>query len=80
MILVSTPMWKIYNRLLDPNRVEIIRLQINKIQKEFGLEYYNYREDSRFTEDDFSDIQHLSASGAEKFTKILMSDIKAEGN
>ena len=80
MILVSTPMWKIYNQLLDSNRVEIIRSQIYKIQKEFGLEYYNYREDSRFAEDDFSDIQHLSASGAKKFTKILMNDINAKGN
>lgn len=80
LTLVTIPTSKVYNRLLDSLRVKTTYAQVSRIQKEFGLVYLDYREDNRFTSDDFADANHLNPLGAEKFTKILMNDINAKGN
>ena len=46
-----------------------------KLQQDFRIAYFDYREDTRFVDDDFYDQSHLSEIGAEKFTRLLMDDI-----
>ena len=50
---------------------------IEKIQKDTGVEYYDYSHDDRFMDDMnlFADSNHLSREGARKFTNIVMEEI-----
>ncbi len=80
MVLVSLPMWKTYNQALDAKYLAVMKQQIENFQQEYGIEYYDYREDNRFCESDFNDLNHLNAQGAEKFTKILATDIQIENS
>lgn len=77
MVLVTIPTSKVYNQLVDDERIKISYSQVKRLQKEMGTAFFDYREDKRFSSDDFADVNHLNASGAEKFTKILMNDIKS---
>ena len=46
------------------------------LTQQYNLDFFDYREDGRFVDDDFIDQSHLSDVGAEKFTKILMNDLQ----
>ena len=72
IVLVSTPQTKEYNKCLDSRQIAHTHSLVDKLQKQYAVEYYDYREDYRFTDDDFYDQSHLSEVGAEKFTKLLM--------
>ena len=80
LVLVTIPTSEVYNSLLDSMRVKTTYAQVSRIQKEFGSVYLDYREDNRFTSDDFADANHLNPLGAEKFTKLLMTDMLTKGN
>ncbi len=75
LVLLSTPQTKEYNSCLNKEQIEHTGMLVRKLQRQYDVEYYDYREDSRFVDDDFFDQSHLSEVGAEKFTKILMKDI-----
>lgn len=76
MILVSLPMWHTFNEEMDIYQLELMYQGIERLKSQYGLPYLDYRKDDRFSEEDYNDIQHLSLKGAEKFTRILMKDIK----
>ena len=76
LIFVSTPCRKEYNLLLDVKQLKKMYELIHEFQLKYGIEYYDYRDDSRFCYDDFYDFSHLIDTGAEKFTKILADDIR----
>ena len=48
---------------------------IRQISEKYGVTYFNYLRDDRFTQEDFIDSDHLNGRGAEKFTRILDEDI-----
>lgn len=76
MVLVSLPMWHTFNEEMNKNYLKKMYEGIGKLKEEFGLTYLDYREDKRFEEEDFGDIQHLSLKGAEKFTRLLVADMQ----
>jgi len=80
LVLVSIPMSKAYNDALDDNLLAVAYSQVRRAQKDFNLDYFDYREDPRFNPDDFADANHLNKIGADKFTKILIADIQRDGN
>ena len=75
-VLVSTPQTKEYNGCLNEKQIENTQKTIKKLQRQYVVEYYDFREDYRYKDDDFFDQSHLSEIGAEKFTKNLMSCIQ----
>ena len=75
VVLVSTPHTKEYNACLDSQQIAYTRSLVEILQKQYAVEYYDYREDNRFTDNDFYDQSHLSDIGANKFSKILITDI-----
>ena len=77
LILITTPCWNTYTNNLNEEQLAKTYELTHKFASEFGLPYFDYLKDKRFTPDDFYDSNHLSDVGAEKFTKILAEDIKA---
>ena len=76
MILVSIPMSDAYNKALDRQQLAVTYQQIQRAREELKLDYYDYREDTRFSDDDFADLNHLNTVGSEKFTRIMIQDMQ----
>ena len=74
-ILVTTPVSSAYRALLDNRQLEKTYSVIEEMCSRHGAEYHDYMADSRFTEGDFHDSDHLSDEGAKKFTLILKEDL-----
>ncbi len=49
---------------------------LNRITKEFGVDYWDYSLYELNTQTDFFDLHHLNQSGVEKFNAKLINDIK----
>lgn len=77
LVIITTPCWNTYNLYLNNEQLNEMYGLIVKLQKEFNFIYLDYLKDKRFTPNDFQDCNHLSDSGAIKFTKILNHDIHA---
>ena len=45
------------------------------LQARFGVPYLDYSRDPRLTVEDFADLDHLSVSGALKFSRILNEEV-----
>lgn len=76
VFIVITPIIdKLYKDLMIP--YETLFAEVYALQNNYSnvkvLDYYN---DSRFTENDFYDWQHLNLVGAKKLTKIIRGDMK----
>lgn len=75
-VLVSTPQTKEYNNCLNENQIVNTQNTIKELQRQYDVEYYDFREDYRYKDDDFFDQSHLSEIGAEKFTKFLRNNMR----
>ena len=78
-ILITTPFLKEYTQQIDQNSPEFwteFYGEIEKIQKETGIEYYDFAFDERFREEYslFINADHLNYNGAKKFTNILIEE------
>lgn len=76
LILITTPTWHTYYEHLDARQVASTDSIAKTLQKKYGLRYFNYLTDERFTAEDFYDGDHLSSDiGASKFTRIFIHDM-----
>ena len=75
LILITTPCWHSYYNQLEQKQLNKMYELTHALQKEYGIQYFDYLKDDRFIEEDFYDCSHLSDIGAEKFTKILKTDL-----
>ena len=71
LVLVTTPQTKEYNKCLSSQQIMRTNSLVERLKREYGLEYYDYREDYSYEDADFYDQSHLSEFGAEKFTQLL---------
>ena len=76
LVLVTIPQTKEYNKCLDSRQIMCTSNFVERLKREYGIKYYDYREDYSFEDADFYDQSHLSEFGAEKFTKLLMREIR----
>jgi hypothetical protein len=74
-VLVTPPIYTAYSKYTDPAINEINRISIENLCNKYSCNYFNYENDTRFNRDDFVDIDHLKAAGAEKFSRILNDEI-----
>lgn len=72
LVLVTTPQTKEYNNCLSHQQIMRTNSLVERLKREYGIEYYDYREEYSFEDIDFYDQSHLSEFGAEKFTKLLI--------
>ena len=76
LVLLSTPMYRTYRKLMNKTLLNEMNSYINKLQSKFPhIEYYNFTFDDRFFDDDFNDASHLSDIGASKFSSIVKNEI-----
>lgn len=79
LVLFTTPAWYSYRNLIDSRQFARMHELITRfLQQNEGTMYFDYLDDSRFTDEDFCNSNHLSDIGAEKFTKILCNDIEEQ--
>lgn len=77
LILVTTPTRPAYHNLLDTKQLTEMYEIIDSVKQRYNLTYKDYLKDPRFTAEDFWDSDHLSDIGAEKFTRLLQTDISS---
>lgn len=74
-VFVTTPQHNTYLRKMDRNKYNQMKNVIEGLCNKYKIKYFNYTEDTRFLNEDYFDPIHLNKRGAEKFTKILNSEI-----
>jgi hypothetical protein len=84
-VLISTPVTSVLNKIYaerSPDFFDTFYRFTRELQEYYpNLPYFDYSHDPRF-EDDFPlfrDGDHLNIFGAEKFTAIVVSDLRASG-
>lgn len=75
--LVMPPVHPEYYRLVDKNQVALVSQAAEDVSSHWNnVSWHDYLGDTRFTDDDFFDGNHLTSDiGAEKFTRILKRDL-----
>lgn len=73
---LTMPVHRTYAEHIRPDTYRRMQDTIRRIGGECGAEYFDYLADPRFADAaDFSDSDHLSARGAEKFSRILAGEV-----
>jgi poly-D-alanine transfer protein DltD len=75
VIFVTTPVLSTYSKYTDSKINAVNKKAVLSLCQKYGCKYLDYFTDPRFTNDDFSDNDHLNCIGASKFSKILNKDI-----
>lgn len=76
VILVTTPVQEQFREEYGKNFLEKFYKDINEIAEDNGIEYWNYEKLFDEKPELFIDTHHLSETGAEEFTKIVLEQIK----
>jgi len=74
-VLVTVPVYRTFRAHMDRAKYERMQDVIHGLCDETGVRYFNYLDDARFDIDDFGNIDHLNWRGAEKFSRILDSEV-----
>lgn len=78
-VLVTTPLTYLYNeRVIDGKWDERVYSHIRELKEKYDFEYLDYSHDDRFENnlELFLDTDHLNEKGADKFTEIILKDLK----
>lgn len=79
-ILITTPLMKEYTNLVSEEFLDDFHSRIEQIQRDTGVEYYDYAHDQRFEShyELFLNSDHLNKAGAIQFTDLIFSEILGE--
>ena len=78
LIVYTQPEWSTYTDAINKAAMSRTQRTLMNLERAGWLEYYDYLEDRRFTEEDFFDADHLTHSpGAVKMTEILLRDMES---
>lgn len=75
VVFITTPVLPTYYKYTNPVINQKNTNAINELCKKYDCKYFDYFRDGRFTNKDFNDNDHMNFIGAEKFSKILDTDI-----
>lgn len=75
VVLVGIPTHECYRKHLLTDQVREVHEIVDDVAIRSGAIVLDYAADSRFTDVDFADGDHLSIDGAKKFTRILVDDL-----
>lgn len=76
LVLVTPPLWSTYRENIDSTLWEKERETVDDFCSRDGVLWLDYSADSRFTEEDFYDTDHLNSDkGARKFSLILANEL-----
>jgi len=75
-IFFSTPTFKDFNKILDPDIITHNNLITKKLCIKYNMEFWDYATNNNFIKDEFFNPDHLNKKGAARFCKILDSRLK----
>ncbi len=74
-VFITIPAHHTYYDNIQPEKYQRMQEIIRQLSEKHKIEYFNYMFDSRFKDEDFINSDHLSKTGAEKFTLIFDREI-----
>jgi hypothetical protein len=74
VVFVTIPVFHTYAERMSAEKYQTMQEQIERLCQTYGIEYFNYSFDPRFTIEDFQNADHLNLTGAEKFSAIIKGD------
>jgi hypothetical protein len=75
-IFFSTPTFKDYNKILEPDIITHNNLITKKLCKKYNMEFMDYSINNDFIKNEFFNPDHLNKKGAARFSSILDSRLK----
>lgn len=75
VILITTPTHSSYYNYLEPKQEMEMWKGIEYLTKKYSINYFDFLRDTRFSDEDFYDSDHLSDIGATKLSKILLDTL-----
>ncbi|HEV7475486.1 MAG TPA: D-alanyl-lipoteichoic acid biosynthesis protein DltD [Pyrinomonadaceae bacterium] len=75
VVFITVPVHHTYYDQINVTSYQRMQETIKQITEKYGVPYFNYLRDDRFTTEDFIDSDHLNKRGAEKFSRILNEDV-----
>jgi hypothetical protein len=80
LIMITTPAYISYRANLDQRQMDhTVQTILNIVRKNDNCHYFNMIDDKAFTEEDFSNGDHLNGSGARKLTLMIDSIVESKG-
>lgn len=70
-VLVTTPVWRTCRENMDRRQYSDMKRRTERLTDKWHVRYFDMMADPDFTEEDFHDVDHLSDTGAAKFTAKL---------
>ena len=75
LVLVTPPVTRYYSDGMDAGQFQQMQDILKRLGSDYGVNYFNYGSDSRFSDEDFYDSDHLNLRGARKFSLLLKADV-----
>ena len=71
LIMYTPPFFKLHTDLYDKETISIMKENMRKLQKSFGVDYYDFSTDTTFTSNHliFRNADHLNEQGAKLFSR-----------
>lgn len=79
-IFFSTPTFKDFNKILDPDIITHNNLITKKLCAKYNMEFWDYSTNNNFIQDEFFNPDHLNKKGAVRFSKMLDSRLEIYNN
>jgi hypothetical protein len=75
LVLVTTPVTRYYSNGMEAGQYQQMQDILKRLSSDYGVHYFNYSFDSRFSDEDYYDGDHLNLRGAQKFSLLLKADV-----
>ena len=75
LVLVTPPATRYYRDGMNAGQYQQMQDILKRLSSDYGVNYFNYGFDSKFSDEDYYDSDHLNLRGAEKFSLLLKADV-----
>lgn len=80
LIFYTTPVYKSFTDYYSKESINVMRNKMKLLKKEFGIEYYDFSEDTKFISNNkfYYNSDHLNKNGAKEFSENLIKIVAAK--
>ncbi len=75
VVLITPPVTRLMDKYANKRKIAITDSVLNAFTAQYNCKFMNYWQDKRFVDSDFYNADHLNVRGAEKFSKILNTEV-----
>lgn len=73
--LVTFPLSSWYVNYFNKQKMDEMKYLVSDVSESYGVNYFDYSKDGRFSDADFYDKEHLNMNGAKKISTILDREV-----